>query len=138
MMRAASIFCSFFALAALSAVGCNSAGGTPRSAAEAFLDAHYVGIDLEAARPLCVGLALDKLDKEVALVRDAAIDAETRQPRVTYRIEESRDGADRAQYAYVLDIHPDGADIFHKLVVLSLRREGEGWRVSNYTESDRN
>ena len=33
----------------------------------------------------------------VVSVLQAAIDAETRKPRVTYRIEESRDGADRAR-----------------------------------------
>jgi len=118
-------------------IGCTPAAESPRATAEAFLDAHYVRIDLEAARALCAGLALDKLEKELALTRDAAIDAETRQPRVTYSIEESRDGTDRAQYAYVLEIHPDGADVFRKLVVLMLRRETPGWRVSNYTESDR-
>lgn len=120
------------------ASACTPAGESPRATAEAFLDAHYVRIDLEAARVLCAGLALDKLEKELALTRDAAIDAETRQPRVTYSIEESREGADRAQYAYALEIHPDGADVFRKLVVLTLRREAPGWRISNYTESDRN
>jgi hypothetical protein len=137
MMRATLILALLLFWTAFAATGCTPAGESPRATAEAFLDAHYVHIDLEAARPLCVGLALDKLDKEVALTRDAQIDAETRKPRITYRIEESRDGSDRAQYAYVLEIHPDGADIFRKLVVLTLRNESAGWRVSNYTESDK-
>ncbi len=137
MTRAATILSLFLAWTTIPVLGCTPAGESPRATAEAFLDAHYVDIDLEAARPLCAGLALDKLDKEVALTRDAAIDAETRKPRVTYRIEESRDDADRAQYAYLLEIHADGADVFRKLVLLSLRQEAEGWRVSNYTESDK-
>lgn len=137
MMRASTIVSLFLAFAVAAATGCKAAGESPRATAEAFLDAHYVHIDLEAARPHCVGLALDKLDKEVALTRDAEIDAETRKPRVTYRIEESNDATDRAQYAYVLEIHPEGADVFRKLVVLTLRKEPEGWRVSNYAESDR-
>ena len=141
MMRASTILAlilsALLAWTSAAVTGCTPAGDSPRATAEAFLDAHYVHIDLEAARPLCVGLALDKLDKEVALTRNATIDAETRKPRVTYRVEESRDGADRAQYAYILEIHADGADIFRKLVVLTLRDEGAGWRVSNYTESDK-
>jgi hypothetical protein len=136
-MRAFAIFSFLLVWAAAGASGCTPTGDSPRATAEAFLDAHYVDIDLEAARPLCVGLALDKLDKEVELTRDAKIDAETRKPRITYRIEESRDGADRAQYAYVLEIHPEGSDIFRKLVVLTLRNDSGAWRVSNYTESDR-
>jgi hypothetical protein len=137
MTRTSTILSLFLAWTTIAVPGCTPAGDSPRATAEAFLDAHYVNIDLEAARPLCVGLALDKLEKEVALTRDAAIDAETRKPRITYRIEESRDDADRAQYAYVLEIHPDGADVFRKLVLLSLRQEADGWRVSNYTESDK-
>jgi hypothetical protein len=137
MRHATTLLVLLLAATTLAAAGCTPAGDSARATAEAFLDAHYVDIDLEAARPLCAGLALDKLEKEVALTRDAAIDAETRQPRVTYRIEESRDGADRAQYAYVLEIHPDGADVFRKLVVLSLRNEAGSWRITNYTESDK-
>lgn len=137
MTPTSTILSLFLAWTTIAALGCTPAGDSARATAEAFLDAHYVDIDLEAARPLCVGLALDKLEKEVVLTRDAAIDAETRKPRITYRIEEARDGADRAQYGYILEIHPDGADIFRKLVLLSLRQEADGWRVSNYTESDK-
>lgn len=137
MTRVANMLFVGFLSTVAATIACTPAGESPRATAEAFLDAHYVRIDLEAARVLCAGLALDKLEKELALTRDAAIDAETRQPRVTYSIEESREGADRAQYAYVLEIQPDGADVFRKLVVLTLRRETPGWRVSNYTESDR-
>jgi hypothetical protein len=137
MKIASTILFLFLAWTTIVVHGCTPSGESPRATAEAFLDAHYVDIDLEAARPLCTGLALDKLDKEVALTRDAAIDAETRKPRVTYRLEESSDDADRAQYAYILEIHADGADVFRKLVLLSLRKDAEGWRVSNYTESDK-
>lgn len=137
MTRAAKMLLLVLVWTVATASGCTPAGESPRATAEAFLDAHYVRIDLEAARTLCTGLALDKQEKELALTRDAVIDAETRQPRVTYSTEESREGADRAQYAYVLEIHPEGADVFRKLVVLTLRREGQAWRVSNYTESDR-
>ena len=137
MTRASAIFSLLFAWNAATMIGCTPPGDSPRATAEAFLDNHYVHIDLAAARPFCIGLALDKIDKEVALTRDAEIDAETRKPRVTYRMEESHDDADRAQYAYLLEIHPDGADTFRKLIVLTLRKEADGWRVSNYTESDR-
>jgi hypothetical protein len=137
MTRAPTIVSLLLIWATVAMTGCTRAGETPRATAEAFLDAHYVHIDLEAARPLCVALALDKLEKEVELTSGAKIDEDTRKPRITYRIQQSNDGSDRAQYAYVLEIHPDGAEVFRKLVVLTLRREPGGWRISNYAESDR-
>jgi hypothetical protein len=125
-------------VAALALVAaCRAPSGSPRAAAEAFLDAHYVRIDLEAARPFCVGLALDKLEKEIALLANNAEAAAVERPRVTYSLEQGDDTAERAQYAYDLVVHPSGMDAFHKLVVLSLRKENGEWRVSNYSESDR-
>jgi hypothetical protein len=122
---------------ALAIVACSSPSGSPRAAAEAFLDAHYVRIDLEAARAFCAGLALEKLEREIALLKDHEEASAAERPRVTYRLEEAHDADERAQYAYELAVHPTGTDPFHKLIVLSLRDEGSGWRVSNYSESDR-
>lgn len=125
------------AAALAAAAACHAPSGTPRAAAEGFLDAHYVRIDLEAARPFCVGLALDKLEKEIALLADNAEAAAIERPRVTYSMEQGSDTETRAQYAYQLVVHPSGVDPFHKLVVLSLRNDKGAWRVSNYSESDR-
>ena len=118
-------------------VACKSPTGSPRAAAEAFLDAHYVRIDLEAARAFCAGLALEKLEREIALLKDHAEPSAGERPRVTYRLEEGNDAAERAQYAYELSVHTTGSDPFQKLIVMSLRNEGGGWHVSNYSESDR-
>ena len=123
--------------AALALAACTNPGDSPRAAAEAFLDAHYVRIDLEAARPHCAGLALDKLEREIALTANNPEALAMERPRVTYRMEDGRDAEGRASYAYELTVHPTGSDPFHKLVVLSLRDEGGGWRVANYSESDR-
>jgi hypothetical protein len=124
-------------LLALAPLACTSPTGSPRAAAEAFLDAHYVRIDLEAARAFCAGLALEKLEREIALIKDHAEPSAGERPRVTYKLEDSNDAAERAQYAYVLSVHTTGSDPFHKLIVMSLRNEGSGWHVSNYSESDR-
>jgi hypothetical protein len=126
---------SFSLCVALAA--CATPGSTPRATAEAFLDAHYVRIDLEAGREYCTGLALEKLAKEIALTHDIEIGEDTRRPRVTYSLVEFEDADDRAHYAYELAIAPGGADTFRKVIVVSLRKEDGGWRVSNYTESDK-
>jgi hypothetical protein len=115
---------------------CSRPADSPKAAAQAFLDTHYVSIDLEASRAFCVGLALDKLEREIELTRDNPMGADTRRPRISYKLHEADDAPDRAQYAYHLEVHPGGADVFRKLVVISMRRESEGWRVSNYSESD--
>ena len=138
MMHAARRSKLVLLAAVLAAVpACHAPSGTPRAAAEGFLDAHYVRIDLEAARPFCVGLALDKLEKEIALLKDNAEAAAIERPRVTYSLEQGKDGEASAQYAYDLVVHPGGVDPFHKLIVVSLRSENGEWRVSNYSESDR-
>ncbi len=124
-------------LLAIAIAACRPPAGTPRAAAEGFLDAHYVRIDLEAAKPFCVGLALEKLEREIALLADNAEAAAIERPRVTYSLEQSSDAGERAQYAYDLAVHPSGVDAFHKVIVLSLRNESGAWRVANYAESDR-
>lgn len=115
---------------------CSRPGSAPRSTAEAFLDAHYVRIDLAAAGELASGLARDKIDREIALTKDQAIDRETRQPRINYKLERADETETVAQYAYELTIRPPGMEPFAKLVTVTVRRAGDAWSVTNYSEGD--
>jgi len=141
MMRTPSTvgLCLILPLAVLVAIplaGCNRGGG--RAAAERFLDAHYVRIDLDAARGLSSGLARAKLDKELALTADVSIEADTRQPRINYQLETAREDGDRGQFAYVLTIRAAGAEPFEKLVTVTVKQDDSGdWSVTNYTDGDR-
>ncbi len=117
--------------------GCDG-GGTGRSVAERFLDAHYVRIDLDAAREMTSGLARSKLDNEISLTSEISIAGDTQAPRVNYRLEAARETEERAQFGYVLTIRAPGLEPFDKLVTLTVRREDGEWSVTNYTESDRN
>ncbi len=137
VLPALALFAPLMLALALASAACTAPTGSPRAAAEGFLDAHYVRINLEAARPFCASLALEKLEREIALVENNPDAATAERPHVTYRLEEARDAGVRAQYAYDLAIHPSGMDAFHKLIVLSLTSENGEWRVSNFTESDR-
>src|SRR3989442_14096471 len=83
------------ALSALLLAGCRAAANTPRGTAERFLDAHYVRIDLSAAREFTADLARRKVEDEMRLVRGPAIDETTRKPSVHYPLLEER--PDRAQ-----------------------------------------
>ena len=122
------------ALAALSA--CRSAGGSPRGAAEHFLDEHYVRIDLKAAKAYASGVALQKVEEEQRLVGDQQIDASTRRPTVSYTLAEERtEGEDRATLIYDGKVRFDDGDTVELRWVLNTRREADGgWKVSNYQE----
>lgn len=105
--------------------------------AERFLDAHYVRIDLQAAKAYCTGLALSRLENEIRLTADQPIDATTRQPRVYYDlIEEKRRSDARTSFLYEATIAVDGAGQFTKQLLVTLRQDSDGWRVTNYSEFD--
>jgi hypothetical protein len=123
------------AVAALAA--CNDPSSGARSKAEAFLDAHYVHIDLETAREQTTGLARDKIEKEIALTKDQQITAETHQPRVNYRLHRGDEADAAAQFAYELTIRAAGLEPFTKLVMVTVRNQDGGWKVTNYSESDK-
>jgi hypothetical protein len=116
--------------------GCRGATDSPRGAIEAFLDAHYVRMDLEAAKQHTAGVARFKVEEEQRLVGDQKIDASTRRPRVTYKLVEPREEADdHVALLYEAKIHfDDGGDTALRWLV-SARRETDGtWKVSNYQE----
>jgi len=115
--------------------GCRPDANSPRGAAECFLDAHYVAIDLAAALPLTTGLARAKVEHERALVGDVAIDETTRKPRVWYRLLEERpldDGG--VQLLYRGTLSPEGVERFDRRWLVTVRRDSSGWIVSNFEE----
>ena len=115
--------------------GCAGGEGTPRAVAEGFLDAHYVRIDLSSSRAYTDGLARQKVDDEIRLTSGHTIDDATRVPRVHYRLlEEQVRGDDVVTYEYEATFRIDGADPLQRTLQLTVRRGGEGWKVTNYHE----
>lgn len=122
-------------VALLAVPGCGSEGDTtPQGAAEVFLDRHYVEIDLARSREYTVGLARSKVDEELRLTSGHAIDPGTRKPRVYYKLLERRDAGGRTAFVYQLTIRPEDAGEFSRKLLIRVRREEAGWRVSNYME----
>ena len=107
----------------------------PRATAEAFMDAHYLAIDLREARLLTAALARNKVDREIELTQGTAIDEQTEKPRINYRLERAEHGPDASLYAYELTIRAPGLKPYTKRVVLTLRRSGASWKVTNFDES---
>jgi hypothetical protein len=114
---------------------CRADPATPRGAAERFLDAHYVHIDLPASLPFTSGLARQKVESEIALVQGVTIDESTRKPTVHYTLlEEHPEGPEAVRLVYRGRVIPEGADAFERRWLLTVRRDAGGWRVSNYEE----
>jgi len=120
----------------VAAAACAKPGVEARPTAEAFLDSHYVHIDLESAMKVSTGLARDKVEKELLLTKDQEITGETFKPRVGYTLQRAEETPELAQYAYELTIRAPGADPFRKLVTVTVRTSDGVWSVTNYGESD--
>src|SRR5262249_14777435 len=107
-----------------------------RGVVDRFIAAHYMAIDLKGAEPLCTGLALDKLHEEMKLTQGQKIDDSTRKPVIHYKLKAERDGSDRVEYVFraTIDV-PDGGE-FEKNWMITARKEGAIWKVSNFSEYD--
>jgi hypothetical protein len=115
--------------------GCRAGADTAQGTAERFVDAHYVEINLAAAKGFCVGPALAKVEDEQRLVAGQTIDETTRKPHVAYTLVQKREeGADRVSFVFEGTIRVEGADTFTRKWLVTTRREAEGWRVANYVE----
>jgi hypothetical protein len=130
-----TVVASLSPLILLAVAACGPDPSTARGVAEKFLDAHYVRIDLAAARDVTTGVARHKLENEMRLVEGQPIDETTRKPIVHYRLLEERpDGAEAVNYLYLGSITVADADRFEQRWLVTVRRDGDGWRVSNFQE----
>jgi hypothetical protein len=116
--------------------GCGRDLGTAQGVAEEFVDQHYVHIDIQKAKQYAVGLALEKLNQEIRLTAGQAIDASTQKPKVNYALLEKKEGANRASFLYEGTIRSEDGTTFTRKWLIAARKEGNQWRVSNFTESD--
>jgi hypothetical protein len=123
-------------LALLLITACGRDLGTAQGVVEEFVDQHYVHIDLPKAKALTVSLALHKVNEEIRLTEGHKIDASTHKPRVNYTLLEKREGDGRASFLYEGNIQSSDGSSFTRKWLIHARREGDTWRVSNFTESD--
>lgn len=123
------------AIAAFGAAACTQSN-SPRGVVDRFIAAHYMAIDLRSAEPLCTGLALDKLHQEMQLTQGQAIDETTRKPVIHYRLKAERDAPDHIQYVFRATIDVPEGGSFEKNWMITARKEGESWKVSNFSEYD--
>lgn len=123
-------------LALLLTAACGNDLNTPQGIAQEFVDHHYVKIDLQKAKQYTVSVAQAKIDEEIRLTAGQTIDASTQQPRVNYTLLEKKEGDQRSTYLFEAKIQSDDGTSFIRKWSIATRKEGNGWRVSNFTESD--
>jgi hypothetical protein len=115
--------------------GCGPDPSTARGAAERFLDAHFVRIDLPAAHALTAGVARHKVEEEIRLTEGQPIDAATRKPMVHYRLlEEHGAGDDGVSFLYQGSVEVEDAEGIEPRWMVTVRRDGERWQVTNWQE----
>lgn len=134
MMRPLLQWAAVTLLLVTGVLACRADEKTAQGVAERFVDQHYVEIDLAAAKPFCTGLALKKIEEEQRLTAGQAIDESTRKPQVRYKLIDKKEDADRPTFVFEGSIHVDGADTFTRKWIVSTRRDGPVWKVSNFEE----
>jgi hypothetical protein len=127
---------NFCLLLTLAAGACGRDLSTAQGVAEEFVDHHYVAIDLSKAKALAVSVALSKVNEEIRLTAGQTIDASTQKPRVNYTLLEKKEGEQRSTFLYEGTIRSDDGTSFTRKWLITARKEGTQWRVSNFTESD--
>jgi hypothetical protein len=136
MRRHSAWFGQFLALAILLMGGCGRDLDTAQGVVEEFIDQHYVNIDLQKAKTYTVSVALEKINEEIRLTAGHKIDASTHKPKINYQLLEKREGDRRASYFYEGTIQSDDGTTFTRKWLVTARKEGNRWLVSNFSESD--
>jgi len=124
------LFCAFIVSA------CSHDLGTAQGVVEEFVDQHYVKIDIPKAKQYAVGLALEKLNEETRLTAGQVIDASTQKPKISYQLLEKKEAANRASFLYEGTIRSDDGTSFTRKWLVAARKDGNQWRVPNFSESD--
>ncbi len=132
----ASVWMAAAVLLSIASWSCTPPENSPRGVVDRFIQAHYMAIDLKATEQFCTGLALSQIHKEQQLTAGQAIDESTRKPIIHYRIKEEHAQGDRVMYLFSATIDVPEGGSFEKKWMITARKEGDTWKVSNYSEYD--
>ena len=116
--------------------GCGRDLNSAQGVAEEFVDQRFVEFDLRKAKLYAVSIALHKVNEELRLTEGHKIDASTQKPRINYKLLEKRESPRRATFLYEGTINSDDGTSFTRRWLITARKEGDHWRVSNFTESE--
>ncbi len=115
--------------------GCTR-GNSARGVVDRFIEARYILIDQKQMQELTTGLALDKIHDEIKLTQGQNIDQSTRKPVVHYALEKTRTEGDKTTFLFKARIDVPEGGTFKKFWMITAKKDGEVWKVSNYSEYD--
>jgi hypothetical protein len=119
---------------ALVSSGCGADPATPQGRAELFLDSYYVVIDLPRALDHTSGVARSKVEQSIHLTEGQDAPEPGSRPKISYQLAEERpEGEALVHFVYVTSILADG-DATQQKVMLTVRRQDDGWRVTNFQD----
>lgn len=123
------------AFVSLLAVGCTPKNSA-RGVVDRFIEARYIRIDVRDTQSLCTGLALDKIHEEIKLTQGQSIDQSTRKPVVHYSLQQTREERDHVSFLFKARIDVPEGGSFSKFWMITARKDGDQWKISNFSEYD--
>ena len=125
-----------FCAAALLALAACSAAEDPESIAQSFVERYYVHPDLPRAKALTHGLARRKIEDEERLLQGVTRPAGAADRGVSYSLHSTRKMWEgKIFFVYDITISADSREM-KKRAFIATGRVKEGWRVTNFQESD--
>lgn len=119
----------------LTFAACSPAEG-PEAIARTFTEQYYVSPDLVRAKALTYGLARHKIEEEQQLIQGAPQEMGAPDREVSYSLHEMRKmGENKVFFVYNITISVDRR-IMKKRATIATGRVQEGWRVTNFQETD--
>lgn len=106
------------------------------SIAQSFVEQYYVAPDLSKAKALAYGLARHKIEEEQRLLQTMDRGDGRADRDVSYTLQQTQQvGRDKMFFVYNITISVDRL-VMKKRATIATGRTGEGWRVTNFQESD--
>ena len=100
------------------------------------MEHYYIRPDLPKAKALALGLARRKIEEEQELIRGVVRGPGATERDVSVILHETRKiGEDKIFFVYELSISIDNR-ILKKRATIAIGRIQEGWRVTNFHETD--
>lgn len=125
-----------FCAAALLALAACSAAEDPESIAQSFVERYYVHPDLPRAKALAHGLARRKIEEEERLLEAVTRRGGAANRGVSYSLHSTRKMWEgKIFFVYDITISVDSREM-KKRAFIATGRVKEGWRVTNFQESD--
>lgn len=114
--------------------GCGSSG--PEAVADRFMEAYYAAADLGEALKMADGLAAKKVRDQQQLTKGQSGPQTSQGRRVSYNKIEGKTVEGKLFYRYEVRIDVQGGGTFTRKSLLAMAQGPNGWRVTNFTETD--